>query len=106
MSDIEARRQEWEAWLELWRESGKSAAAWCRENSLPYWKFNYWRRRLDPTSPEEAGQAGAAFTLLSGAEPDGGTGVVLEVGRVRLLVQPGFDPNVLASVVGALAGRA
>jgi hypothetical protein len=53
--------------VELWRSiitrqqsSGVSAMRFCREEAIPYWKFNYWKRRLakidglvDQPSPQD-----------------------------------------------------
>ena len=97
----ETSRQEWETWVELWRESGKPAATWCRENALPYWKFNYWRKRLEPVAATTG--PSTPFALVSEPGEESRAGVVLEIGGVRLNVFRGFDPEVLASIIGVLS---
>lgn len=99
----ETSRQEWETWVELWRESGKPAATWCRENALPYWKFNYWRKRLASIASTRESQTASPFALVSAPDAEERAGVVLEIGGVRLNVFRGFDPEVLASVIGVLS---
>ncbi len=36
----------WMKRVEAWRESGQSAAAFCRSRDLTYSQFVYWQRRL------------------------------------------------------------
>ena len=36
----------WRGRLQAWRDSGVSAAAFCRQHDLPYPQFIYWKRRL------------------------------------------------------------
>ena len=52
--------QVWEERREVlvrWRESGLSAAAFCRREGIPYWKFGAWKKRL---ADEREGGAGSA----------------------------------------------
>lgn len=36
-------RKFWQEKLKEWEESGLSGSAWCRQNQLSYYQFNYWR---------------------------------------------------------------
>ncbi|MDN3508841.1 MAG: hypothetical protein P0S93_02275 [Candidatus Neptunochlamydia sp.] len=36
-------RRFWQEKLEEWKTSGLSGSAWCRQNQLSYYQFNYWR---------------------------------------------------------------
>jgi hypothetical protein len=38
--------KQWSEKIEQQKASGKSAAAWCRENNIPYQNFLKWRKRL------------------------------------------------------------
>jgi len=38
--------KQWFEKIEQQKASGKKAAAWCRENGIPYQKFLTWRKRL------------------------------------------------------------
>jgi hypothetical protein len=52
---------EWTAKISAWQQSGLSVAAWCRNNSVSYYSFLYWRKR------QQAGelQEGGSFVELS-----------------------------------------
>ncbi|MFI5343823.1 MAG: IS66 family insertion sequence element accessory protein TnpA [Chlamydiales bacterium] len=42
-----SRRLEWIHKIERWKQSGKTAWAWCRENQVVYTTFIGWCRRLE-----------------------------------------------------------
>ena len=71
----------WMKRVEAWRESGQSAAAFCRSRDLTYSQFVYWQRRL----------RGDALSLVpvmvASAEPCSASAVELDLPsgvRVRL----------------------
>ena len=47
------KRSMWLKQMSAWRESGQSAAAFCRSRELTYSQFIYWQRVVR-TSPGEA----------------------------------------------------
>ena len=36
----------WQDHMERWQQSGQSQKAYCREQDLSYFRFQYWRRRF------------------------------------------------------------
>jgi hypothetical protein len=36
----------WRGVIDRQQGSGVSAMRFCRKESIPYWKFNYWKKRL------------------------------------------------------------
>ena len=38
--------------IEVWKDSGKSQQAFCREKELDYFKFQYWFRKYRRLSPQ------------------------------------------------------
>ena len=57
------RAQFWQQHVAEWKASGLSGHAFCKQHSLTYHQFVYWRRRLsDPDSrdPVSAGSSGFA----------------------------------------------
>ena len=103
----------WRHHIGLWRKSGLSQAAYCREQGLKVNRFTYWKRRLGAGGKTSASQASlvrvpvlAGSGLLedstSGAKP-----VVLEVRigeRYRISVGNGFVAAHLQALVRALEG--
>ena len=43
---MSSKRAVWRGRLDLWRESGESAASFCRSRRLSYAQFVYWQRAL------------------------------------------------------------
>lgn len=43
---MSSKRAVWRGQLDLWRESGESAASFCRSRRLSYAQFVYWQRAL------------------------------------------------------------
>jgi len=90
----EEKRERWRAHLDGQASSGKSVGQYCAEHGLKSWQFWYWRRALKTT--------GRGFVELSAEGVRAASGVVLELGGCRLIVQAGFDAQLLRQVVAAL----
>lgn len=43
---MSSKRSLWAKRIESWRESGQSAAGFCRSRGLPYSQFVYWQHRV------------------------------------------------------------
>ena len=86
----------WQKTLSDWQESGVSGAAFCKQQSLSYHRFVYWRRKLNGSTnikkalpsgfaraaPVPKGQAkdGLTVTLPGGVSITG-----LHAGNIELL---------------------
>jgi len=86
---------DWSARISAWRTSGKSGAAWCRDNGIGYYQFQYWREKLlRPGQQKKSGQ----FVQLKVAS----TSLRIEYNDIYLHVSSGFDPALLRDVISAL----
>ena len=88
---------DWSARLSAWHISGKSGAAWCRDNCIGYYQFQYWRKKLRRSG--QPGKAGHFVPLKVSSTP-----LRLECNGIYLHVSSGFDPALLREVVLALRG--
>jgi len=88
-------RTNWPDRLAAWRHSGKTGAAWCRDNGIGYYQFQYWRDKLRRS---EVGEHSGHFVPLTVTA----TPLRLEYNGVSLHVSSGFDPNLLRDVISAL----
>ena len=41
-----SKENEWRTHIANWQESGLTKHEWCRKNQMPFWKFDYWQRRI------------------------------------------------------------
>ena len=89
-------------WLELYRASGQTVAAFCRANEIAYASLSLWLRQSEPAAASDAGELVEVpmATLFSAATT---TVKVHLPGGAGLEIVPGTDPSWLAQLVRALA---
>jgi len=69
MADSE-RQQSWRRTLSEWRDSGLSGAAFCKQHSIVYHRFVYWRRKLRVSAGNESGaERGPGFARVISRPP-------------------------------------
>ena len=102
-----ARRVRWTPaerteWLELYRASGQTVAAFCRANEIAYASLSLWLRQSAPVRARDAGEL--VEVPMPGLPSISGTAVKVHLpGGAGLEVAPGTDPLWLAQLVRALA---
>jgi hypothetical protein len=81
MSNPELNRF-WQQALSDWQASGLSGAAYCKQQSLAYHRFVYWRQKLVSTADEKVGVPSgfARVTPVVDDSPGGGLTVSLPGG--------------------------
>jgi hypothetical protein len=85
--------------VRAWRVSGLSAGAFSRQNKIAQTTLLRWAAQVG------LGPAAAAapdFVRLEVARR--ATPLVVQAGRARIFVEPGFDAALLRTVVDALSG--
>ena len=72
----------WQQHITEWQASGLSGMAYCRQRSLTYGRFVYWRKKLAASqAPEGAAPSGfARVSPVSSAEASSGLTVLLPGG--------------------------
>ena len=101
------------ALVEAWRASGLSGAAFCRQRHLRAQRLHYWRERLgypikvvgEPScAPIARPPTTGGFVQMVVSTPTASltTHLDIVVGGTVIRVGPGFDPELLRGVVGAL----
>ena len=106
MSREEVRNQ-WRRLVEEFRESGETAAAWCRERGLNPEEFHRWVRKFADETPAKEPVAAAAIQWLpvqiADAQGDDPSTLVVHVGSAAIEVRSGFSPSLLKQVVRVLS---
>jgi hypothetical protein len=93
----------WRHHVEQWQHSGLTQIDYCRQQDVSRDRFGYWKKRLlSPQAREAATGAGPGFLRLQVASGGARVAVVLNE-RLRVEVQPGFDPATLRAVGQALS---
>jgi hypothetical protein len=108
MKDRKSNARRMSGLLEKWRGSGRTLSAFAREQGVTRDKLEYWRRRLGGTPRRtkrrsRAGQevAFAPVEIVSTSTPVAAMEVSFP-GGVRLAIDRGATPELLAAVIGAL----
>lgn len=91
----EELRNVWAVRVEEFKASGQSISAWSIERGIKPGQLGYWLRK--DKAPEEKTQW-VPLDLGESTE----NSVTVRVGQVGIEVRPGFDPNLLLSVVRTL----
>lgn len=118
--------------VEFWRgiigrqqSTGVSAMQFCREEAIPYWKFNYWKRRLakidglvDQPSPQddhefanegssEEQRSSFAEVCLVGERPGPGSPLVEIVlpGGVTVRLYRQIDIHLVPALIREVTGQ-
>lgn len=107
-----ALRNEWATRVTEFKTSGQTAAAWCSTHHLKLHQLKYWLRRQNNLSMAAASTAvKAAATPTRWLSVEGSaseavnlqTPLLIRVGKATIEIVPGFDPELLADAVQALA---
>lgn len=93
---------EWSEKVRRQAASGKSAATWCKEHSIAYQSFIYWRKRLSPSSPSLEPLNRSSFLELPQSEPK--TWMEISVPGVKLAISKDFDREALLRCMQMLGG--
>jgi hypothetical protein len=97
------RRAFWRDHLTQWQASGMTQVAYCRQQGLHREQFGYWKKRLLLARSAGTAPRGADFIAVQWATAGAPLVIVLNA-RLRVEVQPGFDPATRRAVVQTLGG--
>lgn len=70
--------QLWQQTLSDWRASGLSGAAYCKQQSLVYHRFVYWRQKL-ASNPEGKAGSPSGFARVAPVPDDGIGGLTVSL---------------------------
>ena len=86
------KRQQWQELVQLWEESGLSAAQFCRDMQIQYDHFLYYRGIFQ----------GRQTGFKEIVDEQTKAGITLRVGSIAIAIEKAFDPYTLRQVVQAL----
>lgn len=95
-----AKQEFWEKHIELWQNSSKTQAEYCRQNNLKIKSFGYWKRRLKEFA-EEIRFVPVAFDLPVAPNPGSPLKVAVK-GRYCIEVPDDFSPETLKKVLSVM----
>lgn len=104
MTNKEQRRQEWAARIKDYKASGQTMAVWCSSNGGSIQQLKYWLRKFKNASSAKPVSASVRWTSISTNEVPSlpSSSLILHLGPTRIELEPGFNPDLLLSVVKTL----
>ncbi len=98
---LDRKRKTWEKKVKQWQDSGKSAAAWCRENNETYCVFLYWKDKFVPAQKRNRLTTLNFIELTDeGSSKDAGIKICCQ--GISLQIEKDFDANSLTRVLSLL----
>jgi hypothetical protein len=99
-------REKWAERVAAWRASGETAPAFCEGKDYAPSTLRFWASRLGSLQRREATpDIRIARVTRAPAVAEVDSPIVVELGRARVGVRRGFDPDVLRAVIEVLDGR-
>jgi hypothetical protein len=98
-AENEDKRRWWKEHIDAWAASGKTQAAYCRQQDLSYYRFQYWKKRLHQSSKP----AFIELCLGPAKRQASPAPLRLMVGGCQVAVERNFDPVALQQLIGVLS---
>ena len=100
----EERAAHWLTIIEIHRDSGLSATAFCREHRIDLNRFYWWRRRFHRTDQRQIpNSSSTGFLELVSCSKQPESGIRIRVAdELWIEVDQGFDPLTLHGVIETL----
>lgn len=102
----EARRQLWKKRVAAFKESGKSARSWCKENDLKEHQLRYWLEKYDDlqNNTKQSQKQDTKWISVDVKEKTvyKDSVIIVRIDEAIIEVKPGFDPTLLRDVIQAL----
>jgi len=96
----EAGLEYWRHQIEQYETSGQTREAYCTAQGIKVHTLDYWRRKLtEPTAEKSSGESWIPVKIFEEEEPS----IELCVGKVRIMVRPGFRHDLLNEVLRVLS---
>jgi len=97
----------WKAHLQAWRKSGLNGMEYCRQHTLSYHAFNYWKKKYHRPAPPEISfvPVPAKQVMSTAGISSPGSTLKVEVGnRFKIEVCDGFSSQTLSNLISTLEG--
>lgn len=103
MTKLELKK-EWDERVSTFKASGQSRTAWCTANDLKLHQLAYWlRKQQNLATPAEMSSRWLPVEIGALESKGQKRTLLIRVGPATIEVSPGFDPELLADAVRALA---
>lgn len=96
----------WKSRIDRWKASGKSLAAWSKENGLVYSQSFYWKSRfLEPKKSRSNPSSADSFIELKDQSASD-SGIVVEINSIKMHLSTDFDQSTFMKCIKLLRRKA
>ena len=88
----------WRQQIEVLKSSGLSRRAYCEKNQIKLSTLDYWRQKLSRSEEQADGTSEGGWIPVR-IRDDEPSGIDLRIGRVTIVVKPGFDATLLTELI-------
>jgi len=96
------KKEYWQRQIEAWRSSGLSRKVYCEQNGIKISTLDYWCQKLRPSGKENA-TGKTSWIPLRIDEDEPSSGIDLRIGRITVVIKPGFDPALLSELLRTIS---
>ena len=96
-------QEEWLHLIKQWKDSGKSLAAWCREQNLSKSTFLYWVQKQKKHTPSVNSLKKEHFTELTSPASDIAS-IEIHYEQLYIRLPANCDPRLLTSCIKIVRG--
>ena len=104
MKENPEKREHWQRQIDAWKSSGLSRKVYCEQNGIKVSTLDYWCQKLRPSGKRnETGKANWIPLRIDDGETS--SSIDLQIGRITVVIKPGFDAALLTELlrtIGAL----
>ena len=91
----------WEEHVETFRKSGLSQKAYCRQQSISYWSFNSWKRKLEKSKVKNNIIEIPRDKFKSLTSPPNPFEIIVS-DNLKISIPDNFDPEILKQIIHAV----
>jgi hypothetical protein len=98
--EVAEKRRYWKEHLDSWQVSGLTQVEYCRKNDLSRFRFQYWKRRFQPSASLPS-FIELPLSAVVGQKPYQALRLVVG-NHYQIAVERDFDPMALKQLIGVL----
>jgi hypothetical protein len=93
----------WKQQVQTFQKSGLSRIAYCEQNQIKTFQFDYWRHKFSEPKETRSRSGWIPVRIKENARQETSGGICLKVGKVEIEITRGFDQKLLAEVLRVIA---
>ena len=89
----------WKQQVQEFGKSGLTRTAYCEQNQIKLFQFDYWRHKLSKPKGANSRPGWIPLRINDNGSREKSGGICLRIGKLEIEVRRGFDLELLAEVI-------